>query len=120
MIALYAALFGLAFGSFVNAATDRIPHGRSLNGRSECDACARPLRSWELVPVLSYVILRGRCATCHAAIGARAPMAEAASGAAFAAAFSALSAPAAVAACAVFVVGTIAAGVLIEKRGVRS
>jgi leader peptidase (prepilin peptidase)/N-methyltransferase len=120
MTALYAALFGLAFGSFVNAAIDRIPRGRSLNGRSACDACGRTLRAWELVPVVSYAILRGRCATCHAGISARAPLIEAASGAAFAAAFMALAAPAAVATCAVFVVGTIAAGVLAEKRGVRS
>ena len=120
MTVLYAALFGLAFGSFANAAIDRVPRGRSINGRSTCDSCARPLRAWELVPVLSYVILRGRCATCHAGIGARAPLTEAASGAAFAAAFSALNAAAAVATCALFVAVTIAAGVLIEKRGVRS
>jgi len=120
MTVLYAALFGLAFGSFVNAAIDRIPRGRSLNGRSACDACGRALRAWELVPVLSYVILRGRCATCHANISARTPLVEAASGLAFAAAFSALAAPAAVAMCAVFVLGAIAAGVLLEQRGVRS
>lgn len=119
MTLVYAALFGLAFGSFVNAAVDRVPRGRSLNGRSCCDACGRTLRWWELVPVMSYALLRGRCATCHAGISIRAPIVEAASGAAFAAAFSALVAPAAVATCAAFVAIAIAAGIMIEKRGVR-
>lgn len=119
MIVACAALFGLAFGSFVNAAIDRVPRGRSLNGRSRCDACGRTLRPWELVPVLSYVLLRGRCATCRASIPVRGPLIEAASGAAFAASFAAAPAPAAVAMCAAFLAIAVAAGVLIEKRGVR-
>jgi leader peptidase (prepilin peptidase)/N-methyltransferase len=119
MTSLYAALFGLAFGSFVNAAIDRIPRGRSLNGRSACDACGRTLRAWELVPVLSFLLLRGRCSTCHAAISARTPLIELATGAAFAAMFGALAAPAAIAACAVFVAAAITAGIMIEKRGVQ-
>ncbi len=119
MTLLYAALFGLAFGSFVNAAVDRVPRGRSLNGRSCCDACGRTLRWWELIPVLSYALLRGRCATCDAGISIRAPLVETACGAAFAVAFAALAPAAAVATCAAFVAIAMAIGILIEKRGVR-
>ncbi len=119
MTVAYAALFGLAFGSFINAAIDRIPRGRSLNGRSACDGCGRALRPWELVPVLSYIALRGRCGSCQASIGVRTPIIEAASGAAFAAAFAELALPAAVATCALFVVCFVALGVAAERRGAR-
>ncbi len=119
MTVAYAALFGLAFGSFVNAAIDRIPRGRSLNGRSACDGCGRALRACELVPVVSYVALRGRCASCGRTIGARTPVVEAATGAAFAAAFAGLATATAVATCALFVVFAIALGVAAEHRGAR-
>ena len=119
MIVTYAALFGLAFGSFINAAIDRIPRGRSLNGRSACDGCRRVLRAWELVPVLSYIILRGRCSSCGASIGARTAIIEAASAAAFAAAFAELGIAAATATCAAFVVCVIALGVAATRRGAR-
>jgi leader peptidase (prepilin peptidase)/N-methyltransferase len=115
---VYAALFGFAFGSFVNAAVERIPRRASLNGRSHCDSCKRPLRAWELVPLLSYIVLRGRCASCGASIGVRAPAIEALCGVAFVAAFWALAAPAAVAVSAAFVAVVIALGVALEKRGV--
>jgi leader peptidase (prepilin peptidase) / N-methyltransferase len=117
MTIAYAVLFGLAFGSFINAAIDRIPRGRSLNGHSACQGCGRSLRPWELVPVLSYIALRGRCASCGVRIGARTPVIEAASGAAFAAAFAGLSLPAAIVTCALFVVCVIVTGVAVERRG---
>ena len=119
MTILYAALFGAAFGSFANAAIDRIPRGRSLNGRSSCDGCGRALHAWELVPIASYVLLRGRCATCHAQIGPRSPAVEAISALAFACAFALLPVAAAISACAMFTLVSIAAGVAIERRGVQ-
>jgi leader peptidase (prepilin peptidase)/N-methyltransferase len=120
MTLVYAAAFGLAFGSFANAAIDRLPRGHSLNGRSQCDACGRTLRVIELIPLLSYIVLRGRCARCHEPIGLRTFAIEAASGLAFAVAFWSVAAPVAVAACAVFVAITITAGVTLEKRGART
>ncbi len=120
MTLVYAVLFGVAFGSFVNAAIERIPRGASLNGRSRCDGCRRPLGAWELVPLLSYAVLRGRCASCGASIGMRTPAIEALCGGAFVAAFWALAAPAAVAVSAAFVTVVIALGVALEKRGARS
>jgi leader peptidase (prepilin peptidase)/N-methyltransferase len=116
---VYAAVFGLAFGSFVNAAIERVPRGESLNGRSHCDGCDRALHAWELIPVLSYVVLRGRCVACKAAIGPRTPAIEALCGAAFVAAFSLLPAPVAFAASGLFVAISIVLGVAIERRDVR-
>jgi leader peptidase (prepilin peptidase) / N-methyltransferase len=62
-------VFGLIFGSFIATIVVRWPAGKSaLHGRSECDACSKQLGPHELVPVLSYAWLRGRCAGCGAAI----------------------------------------------------
>ena len=65
-------LFGLAVGSFVNLNVDRIPAGRSivLPG-SFCDRCERSLSWIDLVPLLSYLWLRGKCRFCGAAIPLR-------------------------------------------------
>ena len=120
MIVAYAALFGLAFGSFVNAAIDRIPRGISLIGRSHCDGCSRALRAWELIPVLSYAMLRGRCGTCDGTIGLRTPLVEVACALSSAAAFATLPAVAAMGASVAFVATILTIGVAIEKRGLKS
>jgi leader peptidase (prepilin peptidase)/N-methyltransferase len=79
------ALIGAAVGSFLNVCADRLPVGRSIiSPASHCPACGRPLSAWELIPVLSYVILRGRCRTCGTSIGWRAPAVELATGLLFA------------------------------------
>lgn len=58
-------LFGAAIGSFINVCVDRLPNNRSLmQPPSHCDACQKRLRPLDLIPVLSYVILRGRCRYC--------------------------------------------------------
>lgn len=63
-------MFGAIWGSFVAALCQRWPEGESiLTGRSRCDHCRFPLRAHELVPILSYVIQRGKCRRCRAAIG---------------------------------------------------
>lgn len=62
-------VLGAVFGSFIATLVIRWPQGRSIaRGRSACDACGAPLRSAELVPVLSHVVQRGRCRHCRAAI----------------------------------------------------
>lgn len=62
-------LLGLVFGSFIATLTIRWPAGVPVGkGRSRCDACGKALGAHELVPVLSYAVLRGRCAGCGAAI----------------------------------------------------
>lgn len=78
-----AAAIGVGLGasvaSFANVVADRLPAGGSLvSPPSQCPACQRPLAAWELVPVLSYVALRGRCRECGAHIPRRVPLVEAA------------------------------------------
>lgn len=72
MLAVWAFLVGLSVGSFVNVAADRLPQGRSLvRPRSFCEACTRPLASLDMVPLLSYLWLRGRCRYCRVRIPPR-------------------------------------------------
>jgi leader peptidase (prepilin peptidase)/N-methyltransferase len=74
-------LLGMAVGSFLNAAADRIPTRRSIvRPPSHCESCGRRLRPMELVPVLSYLIQRGKCRGCGTAIGARTLLVEAGTG----------------------------------------
>ena len=67
--ALALAVLGAIFGSFIATLVIRWPAGRSVTrGRSQCDGCGKTLRPGELVPVLSFAVLRGKCAGCGAAI----------------------------------------------------
>jgi leader peptidase (prepilin peptidase) / N-methyltransferase len=75
----FAALMGLAFGSFLNVCLTRWPAGESIvKPRSHCRNCGRTLAWWENVPLLSWLALRGRCRTCGAWIGWRYAVVEAA------------------------------------------
>ncbi len=66
------ALLGLAIGSFLNVCIDRLPVGKSLvSPPSHCDSCHHPLSVPDLIPVLSYIWLRGRCRYCQARIPLR-------------------------------------------------
>lgn len=60
-----AAALGACFGSFLNVISLRFGRQTALTGHSACPHCARTLRWWELVPVISFLMLRGRCATCR-------------------------------------------------------
>jgi len=60
----FVTLLGLIIGSFLNVYIYRFHTGKSLSGRSHCMSCARPLRWFELLPVVSYLALRGRCRIC--------------------------------------------------------
>jgi leader peptidase (prepilin peptidase) / N-methyltransferase len=73
----FAALMGLAFGSFLNVCLTRWPQGESIvEPRSHCRNCGRMLAWWENVPLLSWLALRGRCRTCGSWIGWRYPIVE--------------------------------------------
>ena len=68
----FAFVVGTVIGSFLNVCIDRLPRGQSLLAPpSHCDACGRRLDPLELVPVLSYLAVRGRCRTCHTLIPPR-------------------------------------------------
>ena len=66
-VALAAAL-GVVFGSFIATLVLRWPSDRSVLGRSQCDGCGRPLGARDLVPLLSAMLMRGRCRRCGAPI----------------------------------------------------
>lgn len=67
-----AAVLGAAFGSFLNCVAWRLAHGEPWwKGRSHCPACGRTLAPPDLVPVFSWLFLRGRCRYCKAKIPVR-------------------------------------------------
>jgi leader peptidase (prepilin peptidase)/N-methyltransferase len=71
------ALFGLAFGSFLNVCIFRLPrHESVLTPRSHCPGCSQPIRWYDNIPVLSYLVLRGRCRNCQARISPIYPVVE--------------------------------------------
>lgn len=71
------ALLGLTVGSFLNLCIDRLPLGKSIvSPPSHCDACQRRLKASDLVPLFSYLWLRGRCRYCGARISPRFPVVE--------------------------------------------
>ncbi len=67
----FATVFGLIIGSFLNVLIYRFHTGKSLQGHSHCLSCGTTLRAYELIPLLSYVVLRGRCRSCGCHIPAR-------------------------------------------------
>ena len=71
LLALLAAVFGAAFASFLEVLADRLPKGEWPSGRSHCPQCGRLLSFLDLLPVLGWVLRRGRCASCSARIPVR-------------------------------------------------
>ena len=84
LFAWAAALLGLVVGSFANVCIHRIPRRESVGfPPSRCPACGAAIRPWDNVPVLSFLLLRGRCRACRAPISARYPLVEAANALAY-------------------------------------
>jgi leader peptidase (prepilin peptidase)/N-methyltransferase len=81
---LPAAAFGLLIGSFLNVVAHRLPTRMSLSlPASHCPSCETPIKPYDNVPVLSWLILRGRCRSCSEPIAARYPLVEAGTAALF-------------------------------------
>jgi leader peptidase (prepilin peptidase)/N-methyltransferase len=77
----YVGLLGLAIGSFGNVVVVRLPAGGSLLApASRCPHCSTPIRPRHNIPLLGWLVLRGRCADCRAPISARYPLVELATG----------------------------------------
>jgi leader peptidase (prepilin peptidase)/N-methyltransferase len=84
-LAVVVGAFGLIVGSFLNVVIYRLPQGESLSWPgSHCTDCQAPIRWFDNVPVVSYLVLRGRCRRCGAGISLRYPAVELLTGALFA------------------------------------
>ena len=77
VVAVLAAVLGACVGSFLNVVAWRLPREESVvHPRSHCPNCGSPLRWFENVPLLSWMVLRARCRHCGSAISARYPAVE--------------------------------------------
>ncbi len=84
MLYLSALVAGLLFGSFLNVCIARLPRHASVAWPgSHCPHCAAPIRPWDNIPLVSFVLLRGRCRSCRRPISWRYPLVEAALAALF-------------------------------------
>jgi leader peptidase (prepilin peptidase) / N-methyltransferase len=80
-VATLAGLLGLAAGSFANVVIHRVPRRESVvRPASRCPACGAPIAWRDNVPLLGWLVLRGRCRSCRAPIGVRYPLVELAMG----------------------------------------
>lgn len=77
----WTTIVGAAIGSFLNVVAYRLPRGLNLSRpRSRCPACGRSIRWHDNVPILGWLMLRGRCRDCGVAIAPRYPIVEAIAG----------------------------------------
>lgn len=84
LVLVALGVLGLLVGSFLNVVIHRVPEGVSLvHPGSACPACGHAVRAYDNVPVLSWLLLRGRCRDCDEPIGARYPLVELATAALF-------------------------------------
>lgn len=82
--ATLAVLLGLLFGSFLNVVIHRLPREESLSHpSSRCPRCGTPIAPWNNIPVVSWLLLRGRARCCGASISVRYPLVEAGTAALF-------------------------------------
>lgn len=78
---ILAFLFGITVGSFMNVCILRIPaHESIVTGPSHCPRCGKKLKWYELIPIFSFLALRGRCSNCKLPISAQYPIIEAVNG----------------------------------------
>jgi leader peptidase (prepilin peptidase) / N-methyltransferase len=77
VVAALAVPAGLIFGSFATVVAHRVPrHESFMVGRSRCPHCGATIAAYDNIPVVSWLLLRGRCRSCHKAIPARYPVTE--------------------------------------------
>lgn len=85
IVTIVAGVLGLLIGSFLNVVIYRVPAGKSIaSPPSACPNCGARVAGYDNVPVLSWLVLRGRCRSCATPISARYPVIELATGVAFA------------------------------------
>ena len=84
LIIIFGGILGVIIGSFLNVVVLRMNTGKGLGGRSMCLSCNKTLHWYELIPVISFVIQRGRCRNCHSKISWQYPIVELTTGLLFA------------------------------------
>ena len=78
VFAIVVTAVGALIGSFLNVVIHRVPRDQSIVfPNSRCPSCGAPIKPYDNIPVISYLILRGRCRSCHSHISARYPAVEA-------------------------------------------
>jgi leader peptidase (prepilin peptidase) / N-methyltransferase len=81
VLRVYAVLFGLVWGSFLNVVIYRVPRDMSVvRPASHCPGCGKPVRIFDNIPVLGFLLLRGRARCCGAKLSPRYPLVEAIGG----------------------------------------
>jgi prepilin signal peptidase PulO-like enzyme (type II secretory pathway) len=80
LLYFFVFTFGLIVGSFLNVVIYRYNTGLTIGGRSKCMSCWKTLRWYELVPIFSFAVQRGRCRVCRAAIAWQYPLVEISTG----------------------------------------
>lgn len=76
MITLIIFIFGLAIGSFLNVLIYRLPQSLAINGRSFCPKCKKKIAWFDNIPLLSFILLGGKCRHCHSPISWQYPLVE--------------------------------------------
>lgn len=69
-------IFGTAIGSFLNVVIDRLPRDESLMGRSHCDACKKTLMWYDMIPIISFILLKRSCRFCSKKLSWQYPLIE--------------------------------------------
>jgi len=85
---LFLFIIGIAVGSFLNVVSRRLLRGESVRGRSHCESCGTTLSGIDLIPLLSFLLLRGRCRFCGARLSWQYPLVELGTGLLFAALYA--------------------------------
>ena len=108
LLTFYFAALGLIVGSYLNVVIHRLPRGQdTVFDRSGCPYCGRQIRARDNVPVLSFLLLGGRCRDCRSPIAWRYPLVEAITGALFALGYQRFGLHGSLAVALVFVAGMI-------------
>lgn len=83
IVTSFIFLIGLCVGSFLNVLIDRLPNEETIGGRSHCDNCKKTLSFFDLIPVFSFIFLKGKCRYCHKKLSIQYPFIEIITGVSF-------------------------------------
>lgn len=118
LYAVFSFLFGITIGSFLNVCIYRIPAGLSVaEGRSFCPCCKKQLKSLDMIPIVSFLLLRGKCRFCKHPISVQYPLVELASGLLFLLAFFVFGPQVKTVFVSLFFVLLLTIGIIDQKTG---